>query len=102
MAKLTLYPARADAPGGPRPSLTRSNDLAARAQAWANHLAEIGDLKHADSDDGENLYGSTGEPSFTDAVNAWVAEKKNYHGEKIGEIADFGSVGHYTQVSLFS
>ncbi|KAH8656593.1 CAP domain-containing protein [Tricladium varicosporioides] len=90
--------ARAEAQGGPRPSLTWSNDLAAKAQVWANHLASINNMQHdPNSGGGENLYASSGGASFVDGVHAWVDEKKNYHGEKIGE-GNFGSYGHYTQV----
>ncbi|KAF2685339.1 PR-1-like protein, partial [Lentithecium fluviatile CBS 122367] len=81
------------------PSLKWSNDLASQAQAWANHLADIGDLQHdPNAGAGENLFGGSGaEYSFSDAVDSWVNEKANYHGENIPD-GDFASYGHYTQV----
>ncbi|KAH6662784.1 CAP domain-containing protein [Halenospora varia] len=91
--------ARSEAPGGSRPALRWSNQLAASAQAWANHLASINAMQHDPNSgaEGENLYGTTGEAKFVDAANAWCNERANYHGEKIGE-GNFGSYGHYTQV----
>lgn len=56
-------------------------------------------MEHASTDDGENLYGTTGNPSFSEAVSAWTAERANYDGQEIGDPnLDFGAVGHYTQV----
>ncbi|KAK3312148.1 CAP domain-containing protein [Apodospora peruviana] len=92
--------ARTAAPGGDRPALTWSADLAAHAQEWVNHLAEIDKLQHADDiDEGENIFASSASVvTFTDAVNAWVSERANYNGEKIGETPAGVAVGHYTQV----
>jgi len=91
--------ARAEAQGGPRPSLTWSDDLAAGAQAWANHMAETGQFEHdPNAGAGENLFGGSGRDfSYSDGVADWVGEKKNYNGENIGD-GDFSAYGHYTQV----
>lgn len=47
---------------------------------------------------GENLYWSSDDGSFADAVNMWVKEGEKYHGEKIGEgnLADWG---HYSELA---
>ena len=38
------------------PPLTLSKDLNGSAQSWANHLLDIGKLKHSSTSDGENTY----------------------------------------------
>lgn len=48
--------------------------LAQHAQDWANHLASIEDLQHAqNTGEGENLYGSVGPAPTTcvSAVESW-------------------------------
>lgn len=84
--------------------MTWSDQLAASAQAWANHLAQITDLEHdtnaGAAGQGENLYAgfnSAGGITFVSAVTDWVNEQANYHGENIGD-GDFEAYGHYTQV----
>lgn len=96
--ELTL-PARAQAPGGARHSLQWDNGLANDAQNYANHLASIGKMEHSQNRNGqgENLYASTGTPSFADASKSWTDERPQYNGGKIGEISNFSAVGHYTQ-----
>ncbi|KAK0639685.1 CAP domain-containing protein [Cercophora newfieldiana] len=91
--------ARAKAPGGARPSLQWDNGLANDAQNYANQLARLGKMEHSKdrNGQGENLYASTGTPSFADAAKSWIDEGPLYKGEKIGQIANFGAVGHYTQ-----
>ncbi|KAI4184395.1 MAG: hypothetical protein L6R41_004769 [Letrouitia leprolyta] len=78
--------------------------LAAHAAAYAQQLANSNSgLQHSSGDarpgEGENLYWSSPNGSLADASAGWVAEKGNYHGEKIGE-GDFGGYGHYTQMVL--
>lgn len=56
--------------------LTWDDDLARKAQHWANHLASIGSLQHdPNANAGENLYFSYSsapqETSCQDAVDAW-------------------------------
>lgn len=47
--------------------------------------------------EGENLAAGMPSMTFQKASQMWVDEKKNYHGEPIGQ-GNFGSYGHYTQV----
>ncbi|KAJ3170261.1 hypothetical protein HDU88_008888 [Geranomyces variabilis] len=81
-------------------ALSWSSDLAARAQRWANHLADQsnGALTLVHEGPGENLYGATGNPSCRNAVKMWFDEKPNYHGERIVVNNAFESYGHYTQL----
>ncbi|KAK4451083.1 CAP domain-containing protein [Podospora aff. communis PSN243] len=73
-------------------ALQAHNDARARAPGGAH-----GACKDRNGQ-GENLYASTGNPSLADAAKAWIDEGPLYKGEKIGQIANFGAVGHYTQV----
>ncbi|KAL9594395.1 MAG: hypothetical protein Q9219_007054 [cf. Caloplaca sp. 3 TL-2023] len=97
--------ARHDVPNHPRKNLIWDPKLAAAATAYAKKLAhDNAGLKHSSGDQrpnqGENLAWSKPHGSFADASKMWVDERKNYHGQKIGE-GDFGSYGHYTQVCGF-
>ncbi|KAL9594971.1 MAG: hypothetical protein Q9219_006727 [cf. Caloplaca sp. 3 TL-2023] len=88
----------------PRGNLFWDDQLAANATAYAQQLASANQgLQHSSGDarpnQGENLYWSKPDGSLADASQGWVNEKGNYHGERIGE-GDFGSYGHYTQVSV--
>jgi uncharacterized protein YkwD len=83
-----------------RPDLVWDDHLAADAQKWANHLAETNTFAHEGMrGEGENLFMQMGggHQPFKRGVEAWVNEKKDYHGEKIGE-GQFAKYGHYTQV----
>ncbi|KAL8996387.1 MAG: hypothetical protein Q9169_004078 [Polycauliona sp. 2 TL-2023] len=87
--------------GHGRPDLVWDNKLEQAAKAYAEHLSRVNQgLKHSTGDQrpgqGENLYWSKPNGSLEQATKGWLNEKKNYHGEKIGE-GDFGSYGHYTQ-----
>ena len=70
---------------------------------WSDKLAQASyahsqKCKMEHGSGGENLFaGTSGAFTVTDAVNAWVGEKKNYNGQAIGQ-GNFGSYGHYTQV----
>ncbi|KAI4175602.1 MAG: hypothetical protein LQ343_001593 [Gyalolechia ehrenbergii] len=96
--------ARSDATkssGHPRGNLVWDGELAANAATYAHKLASANKgLQHSSGDarpnQGENLYWSKPNGSMADASQGWVDEKKNYHGQKIGE-GNFGSYGHYTQ-----
>ncbi|KAJ3177162.1 hypothetical protein HDU87_004654 [Geranomyces variabilis] len=81
-------------------SLSWSSDLQARAQNWANHLADQsnGALTLVHEGPGENLYGATGNPSCHNAIQMWFDEKPNYHGERIVVNDAFETYGHYTQL----
>jgi len=89
------------------PPLTWSNNLAAAAQTWANHLLTLGlkygDLAvHDDSiiDQGENLVGPGIAGVYTTAQNVqlWVNEKSNYHGGPYNEQPGGPVIGHYIQM----
>jgi len=81
-----------------------SNELAAYAQKWADHLAATKcDLAHRPSSGelkqiyGENLFaGSAKFFTVADAVKLWENEKKNYKGQAIG--SGSANSGHYTQL----
>lgn len=75
--------------------------LASDAQQWANHLAQTQQMVHSSGDQrpgqGENLFAGMGKDyTFSDGVNSWLGEEKDYHGEKIGE-GDFEKWGHYSE-----
>ncbi|KAL8727653.1 MAG: hypothetical protein Q9166_005889 [cf. Caloplaca sp. 2 TL-2023] len=87
--------------GHGRPDLKWDDNLAKQARAYAQHLANANKgLQHSSGDQrpgqGENLYWSKPNGSLEDASKGWLSEKKNYHGEKIGQ-GNFASFGHYTQ-----
>ncbi|KAB8318710.1 hypothetical protein SD81_014885 [Tolypothrix campylonemoides VB511288] len=77
-----------------------SEDLAASAQQWANHLAQTGTFQHSRS--GENLaLGSTGTFSVTQLVDIWGGEKKDFRNGIFPNVSSTGNwqhVGHYTQI----
>jgi uncharacterized protein YkwD len=99
-----LYQARAEAPGGDRPSLVWDGGLAQGAQEWADTMAANNDFNHSGAADvGENLsfFGGVSGEVFQASAQQWVDEKSNYHGEVIGETGpggDYNAWGHYTQV----
>ena len=72
---------------------------------WSDNLANIAlahskkcKFQHSNTNYGENLWmGTSGYYTVTDGVDYWVAEKKNYNGQPIGQ-GNFSSYGHYTQV----
>ena len=72
--------------------------LAAYAQQWADQLARTGKFEHRPNGKyGENLAGFH-PPDGPDAgARMWLAEKKDFRGEKIDD-RNFMKVGHYTQM----
>ncbi|XP_062237144.1 Golgi-associated plant pathogenesis-related protein 1-like [Platichthys flesus] len=77
--------------------LTLSSDMNDSSQKWANHLLELGALKHSDTKHGENIYYMMGSKTVTGkgAVDAWYSEIKDYNWSSPG----FGmNTGHFTQV----
>jgi hypothetical protein len=88
------------------PPLTWSNDLAADAQQWANHLASLGGrvLQHDpdNQDQGENLWAGTADAySHTEMVNAWGSEQRHFRPGTFPDVSSTDSwadVGHYTQM----
>jgi hypothetical protein len=88
------------------PALQWDDKLAAEAAPWAAHLAKLGTLDHADTDEedpeGENLWlGTSGHYSPEDMVGLWIAEKKDFRPGTFPDnsrTGDFEDVGHYTQL----
>ncbi|SNT33563.1 pathogenesis-related protein 1 [Granulicella rosea] len=84
------------------PPLQWSADLAADAQAWAEHLAHDKkcQLEHkTDNSHGENLFGGTG--AFYTALSAsqsWYSEIKAYNGGDAITPGNAAAIGHYTQM----
>jgi pathogenesis-related protein 1 len=79
------------------PNIVWNKTLAAVALNYSNkHKADCR-LVHSGSRYGENLAGSTGDLSGTNAVKLWVNEKKNYNYSS-NSCASGAVCGHYTQV----
>lgn len=83
------------------PGLTWSNELAAVAQRWANHLAIEQGCRffHSSSEYGENLsMGSGASHNFTDAIEGWAAERKDFNYTTKQCNGNWAKCGHYTQI----
>jgi len=79
------------------PNIVWNKTVAAFAQSYANKHKGDCQLIHSGGRYGENLAGSTGDLSGSDAVKLWVSEKSNYYSNSNSCAA--GKVcGHYTQV----
>jgi uncharacterized protein YkwD len=82
------------------PPLRWSGQLAARAQRWAFHLAEIGQLEH--SGPGQNLAMATaGSLSVTQLVDLWGSEQTYFTDGDFPAISTTGNwmdAGHYSQM----
>jgi len=82
------------------PPLRWSNRLAASAQRWAEHLAEIGSLEHSGS--GQNLaMAASGTQSLTQLVDLWGSERSYFvdgYFPAISTTGNWVSVGHYSQM----
>lgn len=82
------------------PPLQWSENLAARAQQWANHLAATGKFEHSRA--GENLaQGSADTFSVTQLVDMWGGEKQFFRNGIFPDVSsswNWEDVGHYTQV----
>ncbi len=93
---------RAEVGVGP---LRWSEELAAYAQRWADHLASSRcGIEHRPRSGkwqqkfGENIFiGTASHYGTLDAVMAWAKEKSNYRGGTI-QASRFANVGHYTQL----
>jgi hypothetical protein len=87
--------------------LAWSDTLAADAAQWAETLADMNDLEHAEDEDendpqGENLWlGTRASYSPEEMVGMWVEEKRDFKAgvfpdnSRTGNLED---VGHYTQL----
>jgi len=86
------------------PPLAWSDTLAKQAQAWADHLGQLGHPQHSTSaergDEGENLWaGTPGGYAPTDVAEAWASEKSGYHyGPFAPSAPGAPTTGHYTQM----
>ena len=84
--------------------LSWSEELAAYAKAWGEHLVESGcDLEHRPyqgkwaQKHGENLYWTSGaKPASSEAADSWGEEKPDYDGGVMNN-KNFAA-GHYTQM----
>ena len=82
-----------------------SPQLAAYAQAWADHLASIGcQLQHRPRSGpwaqryGENIAMISGAGATAgQAASMWYSEKSAYHGQAV-TMSNLSSIGHYTQM----
>ena len=79
------------------PALVWSDDLAAQAKTWAEHVAATGQFAHDlnRGNVGENIAGF-----YTDVakgVQNWINEKNGYHGD-VMTLQNLNSIGHYTQM----
>lgn len=71
--------------------------LARDAEAYAQTLAKTCNMKHSGiGAQGENLFMSTGDATFKDAVECWLHEEKKYRGENIGE-GNLSDWGHFSE-----
>ena len=82
------------------PPLRWSDQLAAQAQPWADHLAEMGVLQHNGS--GQNLaMAEDGTQTVTQLVGLWGREQVDFTDGVFPDISTTGNwmdVGHYSQV----
>jgi hypothetical protein len=85
--------------------LTWSDELAAHAQSWADHLASLGGrtLEHSPQDaEGENLWlGTSSRFNYTAMVDSWGNEKSFFFRgifPNISSTRNWKDVGHYTQI----
>jgi uncharacterized protein YkwD len=82
------------------PPVRWSYQLAANAQRWAVHLAEIGELEH--SGPGQNLaMAASGTQSLTQLVDLWGSEQAYFTNGYFPAISTTGNwmdVGHYSQM----
>jgi uncharacterized protein YkwD len=81
-----------------------SQELAASAQNWAEHLAEMKTMEHSESNGeyGENIWsGTKGYFSWEDMVNAWGKEKQYFIPNRAIPNAcedNWQKCAHYTQL----
>jgi pathogenesis-related protein 1 len=86
------------------PEVAWSKELAAFAQEWADHIAELGKFQHRPVKGefkqryGESIAEGPGKFGVTDAGRAWYNEKKAYDSGKQSLPANAKEIGHYTQM----
>jgi uncharacterized protein YkwD len=88
-------------------ALVWDKGLESEATKWAQNLARMGKMEHSTSaqrpNQGENLFWGMASPGpyknpYTKAAEGWMAEVKDYHGEKIGQ-GNLSKYGHYSKGS---
>ncbi len=85
------------------PPIEWSQELAARAQEWADYLAKMNKFEHRPHSGkyaqkyGENIAGAMSEQQGVEACKMWYSEKKFYKGGKLTG-ANWYKSGHYTQM----
>jgi uncharacterized protein YkwD len=87
------------------PPLVWSDELAAGAKTWAEHLATTGEFVHdtpifslPNGAIGENLaQGTAGFHSTEQLMQSWVNEKNDWHGAPVTN-ENLYSIGHYVQM----
>ena len=77
--------------------LVWSNSIADSAQEYANYLASTGKFEHDNSRYGENLYASSTQVDYIDAIDNWYDEIYNYDYDS-NSCIDGYICGHYTQM----
>ncbi|PIB37337.1 hypothetical protein BFP72_01395 [Reichenbachiella sp. 5M10] len=79
-------------------NLVWSDEVAASAQEWANHLGDNCSFSHSNSSYGENIWkGTAGAFAPTDVVDSWGSEETDYSA--MDHTCATGAVcGHYTQI----
>ena len=87
------------------PPLVYSDSLESGAQEWANYLAKNALFQHSDA--GEILFmGTSGHYTWTDAINSWGSEKKNFiygpFGDSSSTTGHWYDVGHYTYMIWYN
>ena len=89
------------------PALGWSDQLAASAEKWADHLGKTGAFEHSPDEtgqpvEGENLWaGTRGYYSPEKMVGLWLAEKRDFKPGLFpanSRSGDVEQVGHYTQI----
>lgn len=78
--------------------LKLTKKLCDQATKWATKLGSTGQFEHSDTDDGENIYMTSGkmtEKVGVQATTSWYNEVKLYNFDKQGFV---NGTGHFTQV----
>lgn len=83
--------------GGTVAPLSWSSSLAADAQRYADTLAKTCDLRHAQTEYGENLFAGSGRYGPGDVVGRWAKERGCFHYDEFPASCDC-TCGHYTQL----
>ncbi len=77
--------------------LVWSEDLASKAQQWAESIVKYPLLTHNNLGYGQNLFYFTDTSDIARAVHSWAMEQRYYYGQKINA-EDKLYFQHYTQI----